>query len=161
MPGAKSLAARSLAPAIAIGAAQSPVLLELTFAVANAPLSLAIVSFAAALLGGALELRDLLRGERPVQLLLQLGERSGARGAAGAACDDESQRAIEAREFRLAQRAGELLWKPQPRDTECRAVLSYPFFHVVVNLNVATADRDSRWQRRVSLADVSRHESVG
>lgn len=74
MPGAKSLDARSLAPAVAIGPAQPTVLLELAFAVANSPLSLAIVSFAAALLGGTLELRDLLRGERPVQLLLQLAE---------------------------------------------------------------------------------------
>ena len=74
MAGAKSLASRSLAPAVAIGPAQPPVLLELTFAVANAPLSLAIVSLATALLGGALELRDLLLGERPVQLFLQLGE---------------------------------------------------------------------------------------
>ena len=74
MPGAKSLAARSLAPAVAIGPALLPVLLELTFAVANSPLSLAIVSFAAAFLGGAFELRDLLLGERPVQLLLQLAE---------------------------------------------------------------------------------------
>ena len=74
MARAKSLAARPLAAAVAIGPAQPPVLLELTLAVANAPLSLAIVSFAAALLGSALELRDLVRGERPVQLFLQLAE---------------------------------------------------------------------------------------
>ena len=74
MAGPESLATRSLAPAIAVGVAQLPVLFEVALAIANAPLTLAVVSFTAALLVGALELRNLLLGERSLELLLKLAQ---------------------------------------------------------------------------------------
>ena len=74
MAGPESLATGSPPPAVTIGPGELAMLLELIARVAHATLPLALVPLATAFLVRALELRDLLLRERPLELLLQLLE---------------------------------------------------------------------------------------
>src|SRR5262249_33608627 len=102
--------------------------------------------------------RDHRGGEPAVELLLKGLERRPAGRPANAARRHERLRSIQLRHLGLAQRPRELLRKSPPGHAApaLRRVL-----HVVLDLHLASPDRDVRRQRPVALADARRDDRVG
>src|SRR2546423_1336814 len=86
----KSSATAPAPPAVRLRSARLLVLFELVADVPNAPFSPALLAPAAVFFLPGFHLGDLFLRERPVELLLQRGERIGTRRAARAAHYDEA-----------------------------------------------------------------------
>src|SRR4051812_694811 len=87
---------------------------------------------------GAIQLGELLIGERTIELRPQRIECIRAGGAASAAHDNEPQRSIERGQLLFAQRPSELFGERQPR----HGAYVVSLLDFVSNWNLTTADLD-------------------
>ena len=103
------------------------------------------------------QLLELFLCEWPVQLLVQRLERLRPGGSARAARHEKAKRPVERRQLGLAQGARELFWESQARDA---AEAGRRILHVVVNLDVAVADRYTARQSPIVVAHRCRNERL-
>src|SRR5439155_5882390 len=117
-----------------------------------------LLAFVAPGVSRAIERRELLVGERPVELLAQRVERLGARSATRTAHHDEPEWPVEARQLLLRQRARQLLGNRQSRDSDGspRRLLD-----VIADGNLTPADVDEIGKREILVAHATRHDHLG
>src|SRR5690349_11774663 len=106
-------------------------LFERIAGIAHATLALSVVPFTLPLLVRALEIGDLLLGERTIEFPLQRLERVRPCRTTRATRHDEAQRPIELRQFFRRETARQLLRQSQPCDAD---VAAWRLFHVVMDL---------------------------
>jgi hypothetical protein len=98
-----------------------------------------------------------VRRPRLREAFLEVLERVGAHGTSLTAEDDESHRTIERRDFRCCERARDFFRKTKPGHT---ATLAIALLDVVVDLDIAVADRHLIGQTIEALPNLERNEPL-